>query len=150
MYDEIRAMTVEDYDEVYALWRTISGFAMRSMDDSFDGIRRFLLRNPGNSVVALREGRIVGTILCGHDGRRGYFYHVCVAEDCRKQGIGKAMAMAAIRSLQAERITKVTLVAFKDNVVGNQFWHGEGWDLREDINTYDFTLDKENITRFNR
>lgn len=73
---QIRAMTAEDYEQVYSLWTSIRGFAMRSIDDSREGVERFLRRNPGNSVVAESQGEIVGAILCGHDGRRGSFYHV--------------------------------------------------------------------------
>ena len=89
----IRKMTVEDYDGVRALWMTIRGFAIRSLDDSREGVARFLERNPATSVVAVEEGRIVGAILCGHDGRRGCLYHVCVAEEYRMRGIGKAMVV---------------------------------------------------------
>ena len=74
----IRAMKEEDYDKVYSLWKTIKGFGIRSMDDSREGIKRFLKRNPTTSVVALADDEVVGAILCGHDGRRGCFYHVCV------------------------------------------------------------------------
>lgn len=146
---EIRSMTMRDFDAVHKLWMTIHGFGIRSVDDSKEGVERFLLRNPGLSVVALCNGEVVGSILCGHDGRRGCFYHVCVREDMRRQGIGKAMATKAMRSLQEEHINKVNLVAFTSNAVGNQFWHEEGWNLREDLNTYDFVLNEENITRFN-
>ncbi|MBR0430282.1 MAG: GNAT family N-acetyltransferase [Lachnospiraceae bacterium] len=145
----VRAMTMEDYEAVHELWMTIHGFGIRSVDDSREGVERFLARNPGISVVAESGGAIVGSILCGHDGRRGCFYHVCVREDMRRQGIGKAMATAAMRQLQEENISKVNLVAFKRNEVGNQFWHEEGWQLRDDLNTYDFLLNEENITNFN-
>ena len=145
----IRPMTIEDYDDVYALWKTIRGFGIRSIDDSKEGTERFLRRNPTTSIVAEAEGKIVGGILCGHDGRTGCFYHVCVDEMFRNQGIGKRMATAAMRALQAEQINKVNLIAFKKNIVGNQFWQGVGWNKREDINYYDFVLNEENITRFN-
>ena len=79
----VRAMLKEDYDGVRALWMTIHGFGIRSVDDSREGVERFLDRNPGCSVVAEEDGKIVGAILCGHDGRRGCLYHVCVAEDHR-------------------------------------------------------------------
>ncbi len=145
----IRTMNIEDYDEVYDLWLSIHGFAMRSVDDSKAGVERFLKRNENLSVVAVADGRIVGSILCGHDGRHGSFYHVCVAEDYRKNGIGKAMATACMKRLQADGVSKVALVAFTNNEVGNQFWHAEGWKQREDLNTYDFVLNDENIVRFN-
>jgi ribosomal protein S18 acetylase RimI-like enzyme len=146
---EIRTMTIEDYDEVYSLWTSIHGFAMRSLDDSREGVARFLSRNPDLSVVAIAEGKIVGSILVGNDGRHGSFYHVCVKEEYRKHGIGKAMVTSAMHRLKDEGINKIQLVAFSGNQVGNQFWHAEGWREREDFNTYDFVLNDENISRFN-
>lgn len=74
----VRLMTIEDYDQVRALWMTIKGFAIRSIDDSREGVGSFLKRNPTTSVVAVEDGKVVGAILCGHDGRRGCLYHVCV------------------------------------------------------------------------
>lgn len=146
----IREMRTEDYAGVHELWMTIRGFGIRSIDDSKEGVERFLRRNPATSVVAVRKGRIVGSILCGHDGRRGCFYHVCVHEQFRKQGIGKAMAVFAMKALQKEQINVVSLIAFRDNEVGNQFWKCVGWTFREDLNYYDFILNDANITRFNK
>ncbi len=146
----LRIMTIEDYQAVYALWQTIHGIGLRSLDDSEAGIRRFLDRNPTTSVVAECDGKIVGAILCGHDGRRGCLYHVCVHEEYRKRGIGKAMAVFCMKTLQAERINKVSLIAFRRNEVGNAFWKSVGWTFRDDLNYYDFGLNDENITRFNK
>lgn len=142
-------MTIEDYDQVYQLWKTIHGFGIRSIDDSREGVNRFLKRNPTTSVVAEEDGKIVGCILCGHDGRRGCFYHVCVEEQYRKHGIGRQMVVASMRALQAEGINKVSLIAFTKNDIGNAFWNRIGWTKREDLNYYDFTLNEENITVFN-
>lgn len=144
----IRPMVEEDYDQVYGLWKTIKGFGIRSMDDSREGVARFIRRNPSTSMVALAGGQVVGAILCGHDGRRGCFYHVCVREGYRKQGIGKNMAVQAMKALQKEQINKVCLIAFKKNEVGNSFWKSVGWTFREDLNYYDFVLNDENITTF--
>ena len=143
-------MTIDDYDSVYELWMSIKGFGIRSLDDSREGVGKFLKRNPATSMVAVEDQKIVGAILCGHDGRRGCMYHVCVHEDYRMQGIGKAMAAKAMEALRAEGISKVSLIAFKRNEVGNSFWKGVGWEFREDLNYYDFTLNEENITIFNR
>lgn len=143
-------MTIEDYDEVYALWKKIRGFGIRSIDDSREGVDRFLKRNPTTSVVAEKDGRIVGSILCGHDGRRGCFYHVCVDENYRRHGIGKAMVVASMETLKAEHINKVCLIAFTSNDGGNAFWNTIGWTRRLDLNYYDFTLNAENITAFNQ
>ncbi len=145
----IRVMKIEDYDGVYALWKKIKGFGIRSIDDSRIGVERFLKRNPTTSVVAVEDGRIVGSILCGHDGRRGCLYHVCVDEAYRRKGIGKAMVVYAMQALKEEKINKVSLIAFTKNDVGNAFWNTIGWTERLDLNYYDFTLNEENITAFN-
>ena len=146
----IRIMTMDDYEEVYKLWKKIHGFGIRSIDDSREGIERFIKRNPETSIVAELDGKIVGSILCGHDGRRGCFYHVCVDENYRRQGIGKAMVVHAMEELKKEKINKVSLIAFTKNDIGNAFWNQIGWTKREDLNYYDFTLNEENITAFNQ
>lgn len=146
---KIRVMTTLDYDAVYDLWMSIHGFGIRSLDDSREGVERFIKRNPTTSMVAEVDGKIVGAILCGHDGRRGCFYHVCVHENYRKHGIGKTMATACMKALQEEGINKVSLIAFKSNEVGNRFWKEGGWCFREDLNYYDFALNENNITKFN-
>lgn len=145
----IRTMVIEDYPQVKALWMSISGFGIRTIDDSQEGVASFIRRNPTTSIVAEKDGEVVGTILAGHDGRTACFYHVCVKKELRRQGIGKTMAVAAMRALQAEHINKVSLIAYKRNEIGNQFWNKAGWVLRDDINTYDFILNEENITNFN-
>lgn len=146
----VREMTLDDYDGVYKLWMSIQGFGIRSIDDSREGVARFLKRNPTTSVVAEQNGRIVGAILCGHDGRTGCFYHVCVSKDYRQHGVGHRMAHFAMRALQEEGVNKVSLIAFKNNDLGNAFWRNVGWTERSDINYYDFVLNEENITRFNQ
>ncbi len=146
----VRIMDVNDYDEVYALWMKIKGFAIRSIDDSREGVMRFLRRNPSTSVVAIEDGKIVGAILCGHDGRRGCLYHVCVDPDYRLRGIGKSMVVFAMEALHKEEISKVSLIAFSKNDIGNAFWKQIGWTSREDLNYYDFVLNKENIVAFNQ
>ena len=145
----VRIMTIEDYEGVYALWKKIKGFGIRSIDDSKEGVARFLKRNPTTSVVAEKDGRIVGSILCGHDGRRGCLYHVCVDEDYRRNEIGKRMVVFAMKALKEEKINKVSLIAFTENDIGNAFWNTIGWTERLDLNYYDFTLNEENITAFN-
>ena len=144
----VRVMTIEDYDQVHALWMRIKGFAIRSIDDSREGVARFIRRNPTTSVVAVEDGKIVGAILCGHDGRRGCFYHVCVDRRYRRQGIGKQMVVYAMEALRKEEINKVSLIAFTSNDIGNAFWNTIGWTKRDDLNYYDFTLNEKNITAF--
>ena len=144
----VRAMTIEDYEQVKALWLKIKGFAIRSIDDSYEGVERFLMRNPDISVVAIEDGKIIGAILCGHDGRRGCLYHVCVDPEYRLRGIGKEMVVFCMKALQDEGISKVSLIAFTKNDIGNAFWKQIGWTKREDLNYYDFTLNTENIIRY--
>ena len=142
-------MTIEDFDQVHALWMTIKGFGIRSIDDSKEGVERFLKRNPTTSVVAEIDNKIVGSILCGHDGRRGCLYHVCVDEKYRRHGIGKAMVVYAMQALKKEKINKVSLIAFTVNDIGNAFWNTIEWTERKDLNYYEFVLNEENITAFN-
>ena len=97
----IRVMTIEDFDQVHALWMSIKGFGIRSVDDSKEGVERFLKRNPTTSVVAEEDGKIVGAILCGHDGRRGCLYHVCV--DVRSQDEGNREGYGSIYHGSAEK-----------------------------------------------
>ena len=144
----VRVMTIDDYDAVYKLWSGIHGFGIRSVDDSREGIEIFLKRNPTTSVVAEEDGKVVGAILCGHDGRRGCLYHVCVDEAYRMRGIGKSMVVFAMEALKKEKINKVSLIAFTKNDIGNAFWNEIGWTKRHDLNYYDFTLNEENITAF--
>lgn len=145
----IRTMTIEDFEQVHALWMTIKGFGIRSIDDSKEGVERFLKRNPTTSVVAEIDNKIVGSILCGHDGRRGCLYHVCVDEKYRRHGIGKAMVVYAMQALKREKINKVSLIAFTVNDIGNAFWNTIEWTARKDLNYYEFVLNEENITAFN-
>ncbi|MFI3201569.1 MAG: GNAT family N-acetyltransferase [Eubacteriales bacterium] len=141
---KIRAMAIEDYEEVFALWERIRGFAIRSIDDSKESIEAFLRRNPSTSMVAIQGGEVVGSVLCGHDGRLGSLYHVCVDSAYRKQGIGSAMVTEAVVALEQEGISKVCLIAFTNNQVGNTFWRELKWQRREDINYYEKILNKNN------
>ncbi len=141
-------MKPEDYDEVRALWLTIRGFGIRALDDSREDIERFIARNPTTSVVARAEGRIVGSILCGSDGRQGALYHVCVAEPFRRRGIGTQMVGFCMHQLRAMSINRVSLIAFARNDGGNAFWKQIGWTRKADVNYYEFYLNEKNITRF--
>ena len=145
---DIVPMQPEDYDDVRALWMTIRGFGIRALDDSREDIERFIRRNPTTSVVAKAGGRIIGTILCGSDGRQGALYHVCVAEEYRRRGIGTHMVGFCMHQLKAMGINKVSLIAFTANDAGNAFWKQIGWTRRPDVNYYEFVLNEKNITRF--
>ncbi len=144
----IQPMTVADYDDVRALWMTIRGFGIRSLDDSPADIRRFILRNPTTSVVARAGNKIVGSILCGSDGRQGALYHVCVAREYRRCGIGTRMVGYCMQQLKLMGINKVSLIAFTSNDAGNAFWNKIGWTKKTDVNYYEFVLNQENITHF--
>jgi len=141
-------MVPEDYDGVRALWMTIRGFGIRALDDSRADIERFIARNPTTSVVARDGDRIVGSILCGSDGRQGALYHVCVAKDYRRRGIGTQMVAFCMHQLRYMGINKVSLIAFTRNDVGNAFWNKIGWTRKTDVNYYEFVLNEENITQF--
>ena len=145
----IRVMTVDDYEQISALWMSIRGFGIRSIDDSREGVERFIRRNPTTSMAAVIDGKIVGAILCGHDGRRGCLYHVCVREEYRNRGIGQKMVQACIEALRKEQINKINLIAFCRNEIGNRFWQGMGWSFRDDVNYYEYVVNEENVTRYN-
>ena len=144
----IMPMTESDYDEVRALWMTIRGFGIRALDDSREDVQRFIRRNPTTSVVARMDGKIVGSILCGSDGRQGALYHVCVARDYRRRGIGTHMVGYCMHQLRLMGINKVSLIAFASNDAGNAFWKQIGWTRKGDVNYYEFVLNEKNITRF--
>ncbi len=124
---DIMPMKPEDYDDVRALWMTIRGFGIRALDDSREDIERFIL---------------------GSDGRQGYLYHVCVAKEYRRRGIGTHMVGFCMHQLKAMGINKVALIAFTANDAGNAFWKQIGWNQRADVYYYDFVLNEKNITRF--
>ena len=130
---EFRLMTIDDYDEVYAIWVACHN-GLNSTDDSKEGIEKYLKRNPTTSFVAVDNGHVAGVILCGHDGRRGYIQHMSVSPEHRRKGIGAKLVELAIEALNNEGIKKVALVAFKHNDLGNSLWESQGFTLREDLN----------------
>ncbi|AYN23711.1 N-acetyltransferase GCN5 [Bifidobacterium animalis subsp. animalis MCC 1489] len=129
----IRPMTIDDYDAVYACWMTCAGMGLNTIDDSRDGIAKYLARNPTTCFVDERDGRITGVIIAGHDGRRGYIYHTAISPDHRHQGIGTALVEAALHALTDEGIAKVALVVFARNADGNAFWQRLGFTPRDDL-----------------
>lgn len=129
----IRKMTIEDYDKVYELWINTPGMGLNSRDDSREGIAKYLDRNPETCFVAEDDGKIVGVIISGHDGRRGYISHTAVALSARKQGIGTRLVESAMEAMKREGIAKVALVAFERNQTGNAFWENRGFTVRTDL-----------------
>ena len=130
---QIRKMTIADYDEIYSLWLSCAGMGLNSLDDTKDGIARFLERNPETCFVASIDESIVGAIMVGTDGRRGYIYHTAVHPDYRKRGIAKTLVETALSAVENLGINKVALVVFGRNKGGNEFWEKMGFTTREDI-----------------
>ena len=136
----IRLMTLADYEQVYALWTSCAGMGLNSLDDSKAGIEKFLRRNPDTCFVAENDHAIVGAIMVGNDGRRGYIYHTAVHPQYRNQGIAKRLVDCAVAALQSQGINKAALVVFKNNDIGNGFWEKIGFSVREDLTYRNRTL----------
>lgn len=130
---EIRKMEISDYKSVYNLWISCKGMGLNDVDDSEKGISRFLERNPETCFVAVDNDEIIGVILCGNDGRRGYIYHTAVKPSERNNGIGTKLVDRAMKAFEDIGITKVALVVFEKNETGNTFWEKKGFISREDL-----------------
>ena len=130
---EVRNMRFEDYDNVYTLWLSCPGMGLNNLDDSADGIAKYLARTPDTCFVAVDQGCVIGAILTGHDGRRGYISHTAVSPAYQRQGIGKQLVDAALNALKEQGINKVNLVAFAHNEKGNAFWEKMGFTQRPDL-----------------
>lgn len=141
---EIVEMKISNYEDIFILWTSTPGMGLRNLDDSKEGIDKFLRRNPTTNFIAEEDGEIVGSILCGHDGRRGYIYHTTVDMRYRGKGIGKNLVKSVINALKREGINKAAIVVFTNNEVGNGFWRSMGWEKREDLNYYNLSINKEN------
>ncbi|MBR5166050.1 MAG: GNAT family N-acetyltransferase [Ruminococcus sp.] len=131
---EIRKMTIADYDGVYALWMSCRNMGFNDVDDSREGIERFLRRNPETVFIAVEDGEVEGVILGGHDGRRGFIHHMAVREKCRRTGLGTKLLDTCLEAMKREQISKVALLVFKYNEAGNAFWEAQGFTVREDLN----------------
>ncbi len=129
----VRIMKPNDYDEVYALWKNCKGVGLYDIDDSKNGIERFLNRNPDTCFIAEICGRIIGSVLSGDDGRRGYIYHMAVDENFRGNGIATELLECALTALKRNGVSKTALVVFKDNEAGNAFWDKAGFQKREEL-----------------
>ena len=140
----IRNLNISDYEKIHKLWTETQGMGMRSLDDSKEGIGKFLIRNPNTCFVAEDGKQIIGVILCGHDGRRGYIYHTAVAENHRQKGIGRKMVDRVIDALKKEGINKVALVVYENNSLGNSFWQELGFEKRNDLTYRNFTINNKN------
>ena len=140
----VRPVVINDYDSLLALWNSTeqSKRALNPVDDSREGIERYLKRNPSTCFLAESESRIIGVILTGHDGRRAIVHHMCVHPDYRGKGIATMLVQRAEEALRKEGITKVFGLVFKDNDTANIFWEKQGYTLRTDLNYRNKSLDK--------
>ena len=129
----IRLMTIDDYEQVYELWMSCAGMGLNNLDDSKEGIEKFLRRNPDTCFVADVENVIIGVIIVGNDGRRGYIYHTAVHPQYRKQGVANSLVDTAMTALQKIGISKAALVVFERNEIGNDFWEKMGFTVRGDL-----------------
>lgn len=134
----IRFMQAGDYDAVLELMQNTPGISLRDAD-SREATERYLARNPQMSFVAEAAGRVIACVMCGHDGRRGYLQHLLVLPDYRRQGIAQALVERCLTALEQLGIHKCHLDVFKTNTHAAQYWQGQGWTLRTDIDRYSFT-----------
>ena len=133
---DIRKVTIGDYDQLLALWNSTeqSRRALNPVDDSREGIERYLKRNPDTCFAAVSDGKIIGVILTGHDGRRAIIHHMCVHPDHRRMGIAGRLVKEAEQALKKEGIQKIFGLVFKDNDTANAFWESQGYSLRTNLN----------------
>lgn len=129
----IRQMTIDDYPQVLTLWSDTMGIGLNPYDDSEERIAIFLERNPTTCFVWEEYGSIIGVILAGHDGRRGYVYHAAVRDCRRSEGIGTALLNQAVEALKAQGIRKAGMLVMANNQVGNDYWEKQGWERRTDV-----------------
>ena len=139
---KIRKMTIEDYEKVYALWLPCKGMGLNDLDDSREGIKKYLERNPDTCFVAVEGEEILGAVLAGNDGRRGIFSHTAVSPEHRHQGIGRALVEAVLEAFRKLGIHKVNLVVFSRNEAGNAFWEKMGFTKREDLTYRNYLIDQ--------
>ena len=128
----IREMTMADFESAVALWKKTEGIGL-SQADSRENIERFLSRNPGLSFVALDNGSLVGAVMSGHDGRRGFLYHLAVAPEHRRRGTGGLLVDACLKELVKQGMRKCHIFVMTDNEPGKRFWRSTGWQERFDI-----------------
>lgn len=137
----IREMTIYDYDEVYEMWQITTKRALSKADER-DQMERYLKHNAGMSQVAVVDGKIVGTVLAGHDGRRGFIHHMAVLPEFRRKKIGHALAQTAIQKIREQSIDKTHIFCYQNNETGQSFWRDFGFEKREDVFVYSFSNDK--------
>lgn len=137
----IREMKIEDYEEVYKMWQITTKRALSKADEK-PQMERYLKHNSGMSQVAVIDGKIVGTVLAGHDGRRGFIHHMAVAPEYRRRRIGHALAEKAIKKIREQGIDKTHIFCYQNNETGQSFWRDFGFEKREDVFVYSFDNNK--------
>lgn len=130
---KIRKIKKSDWKKILELWQNIPGMGLNNIDDSKDGIIRFLKRNPKTCFIAEENGTAAGTIIAGHDGRRGYIYHTAVLPEFRRRGIATELLARSVDALKKQGIAKAALVVFSDNEAGNNFWEKQGFTKRSNL-----------------
>ena len=130
---KIEQMTIEDFEEIHQIWSATEGMTLRSIDDSKEGIERFLKRNPKSNFICRKDGKIIGGVLCGHDGRKGFIYHIVVKKKYRNRGIAKSLVEAVKKALKEEHITKIGVLVNADNISGDKFWESLGFKYFDDL-----------------
>jgi ribosomal protein S18 acetylase RimI-like enzyme len=129
---DIRPMDIADLEAVTQLWNTTEGVGLNESDGP-EQLRAFLERNPGLSLVAHDGSRLIGAVLCGDDGRRGFLYHLAVLPEYRKQGVGRAMVERCLDALGARGLRRCNILMYVDNHSGEQFWKRGGWYDRSEL-----------------
>jgi ribosomal protein S18 acetylase RimI-like enzyme len=124
----IREFVIDDYDGAIALWSAEEGIEVCE-GDSREEIAEYFKRNPGMSQVAEADGKIVGAVLCGHDGRRGWIYHLAVAAEYRGQKVGRRLLEECVERLRSAGLKRAIILVAADNPLGHQFWLSNGWEV---------------------
>ncbi|MDY6895218.1 MAG: GNAT family N-acetyltransferase [Thermotogota bacterium] len=132
---KFREAKIEDYEQMYRLWQATEGMGL-SESDTKENIERFLNKNSGLNYVCEDNGKIIGTILCGEDGRRGYLYHLAVDKKYRRNGIGENLVNLVLNSLKEKSIIKCHLFVYYENEIGKTFWEKTGWYKRDELLIY--------------
>jgi len=131
----IRPFEAADYPAARALWERTGGVGLSSADEPAP-IAAFLARNPGLSLVATDGERLIGTVLCGHDGRRGLIHHLVTDPIERRRGLATRLLRAALRGLADAGIGKCHLLVFRSNADGIGFWRGVGAEERVELTLF--------------
>ena len=128
----IREFRISDYPAALALWQSSEGVGLNESDTQ-PAVASFLTRNPGLSAVAIHDDQLIGAVLCGHDGRRGYLHHLAVAKSHRRQGVARSLLAHCFAALAGHDIPKCNIFLYSDNLPGQAFWLHNGWQIRETL-----------------